>query len=196
MSTSALIPGNPPNGQETTKYFLPMDKYRKFETDRLLLRPTVVEDTPLILEMLNMPKWLKFIGDRNVKTLEEARSYIETRMLPQLERLGYSNYTLVRQSEGILIGTCGLYDREGLEGIDIGFALLPQFEGQGYGFEAAERIKKAAFEEFGINQLQGITSQENIASQTLLRKLGFKQIGTTRLPDEKEDLFLFKTQTS
>lgn len=173
-----------------------MDKYRKFETDRLLLRPTVVEDAPLILEMLNMPKWLKFIGDRNVKTLEEARSYIETRMLPQLERLGYSNYTLVRQPDGILIGTCGLYDREGLEGIDIGFALLPQFEGQGYGFEAAERIKKAAFEEFGINQLQGITSQENIASQTLLRKLGFKQIGTTRLPDEKEDLFLFKTQTS
>jgi ribosomal-protein-alanine N-acetyltransferase len=158
-----------------------MDDFRNFETERLLLRPTGLEDAELVLELLNMPKWLKFIGDRKVKTLEEAREYIKN--------------TLVKKSDGILIGTCGLYDREGLEGIDIGFALLPQFEGQGYGFEAAERIKKAAFEDFGIDQLQGITSQENIASQTLLRKLGFKQIGTTRLPNEKEDLFLFKTQT-
>jgi len=172
-----------------------MDEFRNFETGRLLFRPTGLEDAELVLELLNMPKWLKFIGDRNVKTLEEAREYIKNRMLTQLERLGYSNYTLVKKSDGILIGTCGLYDREGLEGIDIGFALLPQFEGQGYGFEAAERIKKAAFEDFGIDQLQGITSQENIASQTLLRRLGFKQIGTTRLPNEKEDLFLFKTQT-
>lgn len=169
-----------------------MDKYREFETDRLLLRPTTVQDAPLVLEMLNMPKWLKFIGDRNVKTLEEAREYIKTRMLPQLERLGYSNYTMITKSDRSQIGTCGLYDREGLEGIDIGFALLPKYEGQGYGFEAAERIKEAAFEEFEIDELQGITAQENSASQKLLIKLGFKQIGTTRLPNEKEELFLFK----
>jgi len=171
-----------------------MDSYRHFETERLILRPSGLEDADLVLELLNTPKWLQFIGDRNVKTLEEARSYIETRMLPQLERLGYSNYTLVRKSDGTLIGTCGLYDREGLEGIDIGFALLPQFEGRGYGFEAAERIKKVAFEDFAIEQLQGITTKENIVSQKLLKKLGFNLVGTTRLPNEKEDLFLFKTQ--
>lgn len=172
-----------------------MDSYRHFETERLLLRPTGLEDAALVLELLNTPKWLKFIGDRNVKSLEEAQEYIKNRMLPQLERLGYSNYTLVKKSDGTLIGTCGLYDREGLEGIDIGFALLPQFEGQGYGFEAAQRIKAAAFEDFGIDQLQGITSPGNIASQTLLTKLGFNLVGTTRLPNQKEDLFLFKTQT-
>jgi RimJ/RimL family protein N-acetyltransferase len=171
-----------------------MDSYRHFETERLILRPTELEDAVLVLELLNTPKWLKFIGDRNVKSLEEAQEYIKNRMLPQLERLGYSNYTLVTKSDGTPIGTCGLYDRDGLEGIDIGFALLPQFEGQGYGFEAAKRIKAAAFEDFGIDQLQGITSQENIASQTLLKKLGFNLVGTTRLPNQKEDLFLFKTQ--
>ena len=171
-----------------------MDDYKVFETERLILRPTGVEDAALILKLLNMPKWLRFIGDRNVNTLEEAQLYIESRMLPQLERLGYGNYTLVKKSDGTRLGTCGLYDREGLEGIDIGFALLPEFEGEGYGFEAAKRIKVAAFEDFDINELQGITSKENIASQKLLKKLGFHLIGSTRLPNEKEDLFLFKTK--
>jgi len=170
-----------------------MDDFRSFETERLLLRPTGMEDAKFILELLNTPKWLQFIGDRHVNTLEEAKNYIETRMLPQLKRLGYSNYTLVRNSDGALLGTCGLYDREGLEGIDIGFALLPQFESQGYGYEAARKLKEAAFDDFGIDQLQGITSKENIASQKLLKKLGFNLVGTTRLPNEKEDLFLFKT---
>ena len=170
-----------------------MDDFRSFETERLLLRPTGMEDAKFIFELLNTPKWLQFIGERNVNTLEEAKNYIETRMLPHLKRLGYSNYTLVRNSDGALLGTCGLYDREGLEGIDIGFALLPQFEGQGYGYEAARKLKEAAFDDFGIDQLQGITSKENIASQKLLKKLGFNLVGTTRLPNEKEDLFLFKT---
>ena len=164
------------------------------ETDRLLLRPTGIEDAELVLELMNTPKWIRFIGDRNVHSLEEAKTYIESRMLPQLKRLGYSNYTLVRRSDGSLLGTCGLYDREGLEGIDIGFALLPHFEGQGYGFEAASRIKKAAFEDFGIEQLQAITSKENIASQKLLVKLEFEPVGTTRLPNENEDLLLFKSK--
>ncbi len=182
------------NGQGTMKYSQLLGNHKAFETERLLLRPTGIEDSGLILELLNMPKWLRFIGDRNVKTLEEAHAYIESRMLPQLERLGYGNYTLVKKSDGSLLGTCGLFDREGLEGIDIGFALLPEFEGEGYGFEAAYRIKAAAFEDFGINELQAITSKENIASQKLLKKLGFRLIGTTRLPNEKEDLFLFKTK--
>ena len=165
-----------------------------YETDRLLLRPTGIEDAELVLELMNTAKWIRFIGDRNVHSLEEAKTYIESRMLPQLKRLGYSNYTLVRRSDGSLLGTCGLYDREGLEGIDIGFALLPRFEGQGYGFEAASHIKKAAFEDFGIEQLQAITSKENIASQKLLVKLEFEPVGTTRLPNENEDLLLFKSK--
>ncbi len=173
-----------------------MSDYLIFETDRLLMRPTGVEDAAFILELLNTPKWLKFVGDRNVHSEEEAQSYIESRMLPQLRRLGYSNYTLVRKSDGSLVGICGLYDREGLEGVDIGFALLPRFEGLGYGFEASARMKEAAFEDFGIEELQAITSKENIESQNLLRKVGFRLAGTTRLPDENEDLLLFKTNIS
>ena len=111
----------------------------------------------------------------------------------QLHRLGYSNYTILRKADGVKLGSCGLYDREGLEGIDIGFALLPQFEGKGYGFEAARRIREAAHQTFGIKELRGITSKENLASQALLKKLGFSQVGTIQLPNDSEDLILFKT---
>lgn len=169
-----------------------MNKKISFETERLIIRPTGIEDAALILELMNTPKWLEFIGDRNVKTTEESRAYIEEKMLPQLERLGYANYTVIKKSGGTKIGTCGLYDREGLEGIDIGFAFLPQFESQGYGFESALCIKNAAFEEFEIDSLRAITSKRNVASQKLLEKLGFTCTGVTTLPDENEELLLYK----
>jgi RimJ/RimL family protein N-acetyltransferase len=169
-----------------------MSKNKSFETERLVIRPTGIEDAALILELVNTPKWLEFIGDRNVKTMEESRAYIEEKMLPQLERLGYANYTVIKKSEGSKIGTCGLYDREGLDGIDIGFAFLPQFECQGYGYESALCIKNAAFEEFGIEELRAITSKKNVASQKLLEKLGFNCTGVTTLPGENEELLLYK----
>lgn len=99
-----------------------MKTYDTFETERLLLKATSKEDASFILELLNTPKWIKNIGDRNVKSLEAAQNYILERMTPQFERLGYSNYTVIRKADGAKMGTCGLYDREGLEGIDIGFA--------------------------------------------------------------------------
>ena len=160
-------------------------------TERLVLKPTTEEDAEFIFELLNTPKWLKFIGDRNVRSTTDAAEYIKTRMLPQLERLGYGNYTVVRTSDNIKIGTCGLFDREGLEGIDIGFAFLPDYEGKGYGFESANKLKEVAFEEFGIKEINAITSKENINCQKLLGKLGLKLKGTTILPNEKEELLLY-----
>ena len=94
-------------------------------TERLVLKPTTLEDAAFILELLNSPKWLKFIGDRNVKSIAEAEAYIKERMLPQFERLGFTNNVVIRKADGKKIGACGLYDRDGLEGIDIGFAFLP-----------------------------------------------------------------------
>ncbi len=117
-----------------------MSQYQTFETERLILKPTSEEDAEFIFELFNMPKWLQFIGDRNIKTLENARAYIKTKMLPQLNRLGYCNYTLIKKTDNTKIGTCGLYDREGLKGIDIGFALLPGYERKGYAFESANKI--------------------------------------------------------
>lgn len=163
-----------------------------FETERLLLRSTSVDDAAFIFELLNTPKWLKYIGDRNVTSVESAKEYIKAKMLPQLEKLGYSNYTLIRKSDSKKIGTCGLYDRDGLEGIDIGFAFLPEFENEGYGYESANKLKNIAFDKFGIKEINAITKKDNIPSQKLLEKLGLKLIGTTILPNEDVELLLYK----
>jgi [ribosomal protein S5]-alanine N-acetyltransferase len=169
-----------------------MPSYKSFETERLVLRPTSEADAPFMFELLNSPKWIKYIGDRNVRSVEDAKNYIKSRMQPQLEKLGYSNYTVIRKSDQVKLGVCGLYDREGLEGIDIGFAFLPEYEGNGYALEAAKEVKRAGLEEFGISQLRAITIKENVGSQKLLVKLGFKFIKMVQLPTDPEDLMLFE----
>jgi len=171
-----------------------MNQYKNFETERLILKPTSEEDAEFIFELLNTPKWIKYIGDRNIKTVENAKDYIKIKMLPQLKRLGYSNYTLIRKSDNHKIGTCGLYDRDGLEGIDIGFAFLPEYERNGYAFESANKLMNAAFNEFEITKINAITVKDNISSQKLLEKLGLKLNGTTKLPDDDVELLLYKME--
>lgn len=168
--------------------------YKTFETERLLLQPTSVKDASMIYKLLNTPKWLQYIGDRNIKTVTEAKKYIEKRMLPQLHRLGYGNYTVIRKSDKQKIGSCGLYDREGVEGVDIGFAFLPQYEQKGYAFEAASCILHAAFYEFNIQTVQGYTTKQNYGSQKLLEKLGLLKKGTVTLPDDDEEILLYKIE--
>ena len=168
--------------------------YLSFETERLILKATNEEDAPLILELLNTPEWIQYIGDRNVHSLEEAAAYIRKKMTPQLERLGYSNYTVIRMDDNAKLGFCGLYDREGLEGVDIGFAFLPKYHKQGYAFEAASRLLAAAYEHFHIHSVSAITSQENINSQKLLVKLGLQRVGLVTMPNEDEELFLYRME--
>lgn len=169
-------------------------KYKSFETERLILRPTSENDSDFIFELLNTPKWLKYIGDRDVKTVENAREYIHKKMTPQLERLGFSNYTLITKQDNKKIGTCGLYDREGIEGIDIGFAFLPKYEKKGFAFESSNKLKEVAFSEFGFKTISAITTKDNISSQKLLERLGLKFIKTTKIPNDDEELLLYKIE--
>ena len=145
-----------------------------FETQRLILRITSEEDASFLVELLNTPKWLQYIGDRGVRTIEDGEKYVRERITPQFKRLGFSNFTVIRKSDGAKIGCCGLYDREGLEGVDLGFAFLPQYEKKGYAFESAQRVLEIGIQDFGIEKIQAITVKENIDSQKLLEKLGFQ----------------------
>ncbi len=165
--------------------------YREFETERLLIRPTLEEDAELIYQLMNTPKFIKFVGDRHINSIQDAEKYIRIKMHPQLKALGYSNYSLIAKADGSKIGTCGLYNRDGVDGIDIGFGLLPQYEGFGYAYESAHRLLKAAFEEFDIEEIKAITSKENVSSQRLLVRLGLEMIGTTKLPNENQEILLY-----
>lgn len=168
--------------------------YKSFETERLILKPASVDDAAFILKILNMPKFLKFVGDRKVRTLEQAKNYIAERMLPQLEKLGYGNYIVIQKSDNTKAGCCGLYKRDGLDIVDIGFAYLPEYEGKGFGFEAANALKKAAKNDFNIKEICAITAQQNKASQKLLEKLGLQFQKMVVLPNETEELRYYYLQ--
>ena len=171
-----------------------MQQYKSFQSERLIIRPTLEQDAELIYQLMNSPKFIKYVGDRQLYSVKDAEKYIQDKMLPQLHSLGYSNYSLINKKNGAKIGICGLYDREGLDGIDIGFGILPEYEGLGYAFESSSTIIKAGFEELEISEIKAITNKENISSQYLLVKLEFELKGTIMLPNENDELLLYKIE--
>lgn len=167
------------------------DLYESYETDRVIIRPTQLDDASFLLELMNTPKWIQFIGDRKVHSEEDAKKYIEERMFPQLERLGYSNNTVIRKSDHVKIGTCGLYDREGLDGVDIGFAFLPQYEGQGYAFESSNKLMELAQNKWNLRRIGAITLEDNKSSQRLLERLGLRFQKVMKLEEDAEELMYY-----
>ena len=168
-----------------------MNKLLSFSTERLLLKPSSKDDAGFFVQLLNSPKWLKYIGDRKVYWEKEAEAYIARKITPQFGRLGFGNYTVLLKERKVKIGTCGLYDRDGLEGIDFGFAFLPEFEKHGYATESCKRLLKAAKEEFNLDKLKAITIEANLDSQNLLRKLGFSFKKKFRMEGDSEELWLY-----
>lgn len=162
-----------------------------FQTNRLIIRPTDETDAPFVVTLMNSPGWLQYIGDRQVYSKEDAVEYIRTRITPQFERLSYGSYTVLRKSDETKIGTCGLYDRDGINGIDIGYALLPDFQGNGYAFEAVDQLKGLAFNQFGLTKIHAITNKENLSSQRLLKKIGLRFDSFVTLPHQAEEVMLF-----
>lgn len=152
-----------------------------------------VEDADLIFELYNMPKFLQFIGDRNIQTLSDAENYIKAKFLPQIERLGYGNYLIETKEDNHKIGGVGIFEREGLDIADIGFSLLERFEGKGYAFEAAQKVKSIGMDEFGLQKISAITTKDNVSSQKLIEKLGLKFQKFVILPNEDEELMYYET---
>ena len=165
---------------------------KAYETERLRLTHTSLQDAAFILELLNTPKWLQFIGDRNVKNLIAAENYIQTKILPQYQKNGFGNFTVSLKENGSKIGSCGLYDREGVDGIDIGFAFLPSYEKKGYAFESASKVKEIAISEFKLDRISAITDRKNLGSQRLLEKLDLNYSEVIKLPDSNQSLLLYQ----
>lgn len=164
------------------------------ETERLLLKPTSEEDAPFLFYLMNSPKWLKYIGNREITSFEKARNYILRRIKPQQAQQGLGSFTVIRKADQKKIGTCGLYRREGLPAPDIGFAFLPRFEHKGYAFEAARKVLETGLETYHLQQILAITTADNTSSQRLLKKLGLKQTGMVLLPGDEAQCCLFELQ--
>lgn len=166
----------------------------KLQTERLRIEEATVEDDSFFFRLLNSPNWIKHIGDRGIRTKQDALSYIEKSLIDSYTKLGFGLYKVTFKETNEPVGISGFLRRDYLEHPDIGFATLPEFEGRGYSFEAANAVLKFGREELNMKTVYAITSNENLVSQKLLVKIGLEAIGRIQPPNEQE-LILFSTET-
>ena len=161
------------------------------ETRRLILRPVELTDAPFIFELVNDPSFLRFIGDKNVRNLDDARGYIEKGPRASYARHGFGLWLVQTKLGHHPIGLCGLVKRDTLADVDIGFAFLPDGRGQGYAFEAASWTLAQARDVFGLRRVVAIASPDNEASATLLQRIGLRDEGFITLGTDSTPLRYF-----
>ncbi len=167
------------------------DVRRVLETGRLRLRRLTLADAPFILEILNDPDWLRFIGDKGVRTLEDARNYIRTGPLESYARHGFGLLLVEQRTDGAPAGLCGLVKREALEDVDVGYAFLPPFRGLGYAHESASAVLHFAKDVVGLRRVAAITNPDNARSIRVLEKLGLTFERMIRLSEESPEIRFF-----
>jgi RimJ/RimL family protein N-acetyltransferase len=158
---------------------------RVLETDRLDLRELEPRDAAFVLELVNDPAWLRYIGDRGIRTLDDAGNYILKGPRDMYARLGFGLWLAATKS-GEAVGMCGLLRREGLDDVDIGFAFLAAHRRMGYAYEAAAAVLGYAKHVLKLPRVVAITAPDNDISARLLGKLGFRFERVLALPDAKE----------
>ena len=163
------------------------------ETERLALRPLAVDDAPFILALLNEPSFVRYIGDKQVRNVEDARQYILNGPVASYERNGFGLCLVQLRETQTKIGMCGLIRREELAEPDIGFAYLPDFWGKGLAYEAAKAVLHDADERLELKRVLAITSLDNDASIKLLKRLGFEFDRVMKLSSNREEVRLFSS---
>jgi len=161
------------------------------ETSRLALRPFSVEDAAFVYGLVNDPAWLEHIGNRNVRSLEDARAYIRDRILTMYERVGFGMYVVALQGTGEAVGTCGLIRRDGLDDVDIGFAFLPRYRGRGFAVESAAAVLAHATGVLRMKRVVAIVSAANHRSIRILEKIGLRFERMLKLPGDDEEVRLY-----
>lgn len=161
------------------------------QTRRLDLRRFTVDDAAFIFDLLNDPDFIRFIGDKGIRTLHDARNYVLNGPLASYERFGFGMYLVSLRADGTPIGMCGLVKREALPDVDVGFALLPGFRGQGYAAEAAGAVVAYGQREFGLRRIAGIVDPANSGSIRVLETLGLTFERMILMPGAASEIKLF-----
>ena len=161
------------------------------ETDRLQLRLLSVDDAEFILRLLNEPSFIQNIGDRGVRTIDDARAYILKGPIASYEKFGFGLWMVETRFESTPIGICGLLKRDVLADVDIGYALLPEFWSQGYALESASAVTSYASESLGLKRVVAVVNADNQSSIRLLEKMGFKYERMVRLSEGAPEIKLF-----
>ena len=164
------------------------------ETERLLIEPLQVSDAAFVLELMNTPDWLRYIGDRNVRNLEEAVTYLKNGPLDVYREFNFGILRVSQKESNEPIGICGFLKRPFLDAPDLGFGFLPRYFGKGYGTEAAMCLMEKA-RIFGLSdKVYAFANKENHISEKLLLKLGFSYQKDINPYHPGEYLKLFEVQ--
>jgi len=151
-----------------------LTKPLSIETDRLQIRWLHAEDAEFIYHLVNDPDWIRFIGNKNVSNLDEARTYLETGPLVMYQEQGFGLNRVALKADNVPVGLCGLLKRESIDDIELGFAFLPEHRNQGYAYEAASAVLENGRTVHHLSRLAAILAVDNIPSRHLLKKLGFE----------------------
>lgn len=161
------------------------------ETERTRLRRLTAADADFMLNLLNQPSFIQYIGDRGVRTAAAAGQYIEEKFVGSYDRNGYGLYLAELKVTGEPIGICGFVKRDALPQPDLGFALLPEYWSRGYAFETAAALLEYGKETLGFGEVLAITTPGNESSENLLMKLGFKFERLMKLSEDADEVNLF-----
>lgn len=164
------------------------------ETERLILREFDLNDAPFIHELLNSPGWLKYIGDRKIKTLADALDYLANVPLKSYRQHSFGLSMIELKETKQAVGMCGIIIRDYLAHPDIGYALLPQFEGNGYAVEITSALLQHAGRKWDIKTIYAITTADNIQSKKVLSKIGMKFQNKINVPGDEKPLDLYSTE--
>jgi len=161
------------------------------ETERLQLRRVVLDDAEFMLEVWNDPAFIRNVGDRGVRTVDQAHAAMKSGALKLYADHGYGPFVMVLRSNGTRIGICGLFKRDNLDYPDIGFSVLPDFCSKGYAGEAAFAVLAHARDDLGVRELTAIVSPGNAPSIGLIEKLGLSFVRMITMPGDEEEICLF-----
>ena len=161
------------------------------KTERLSLREIKVGDEQFILRLVNEPSFVSNIGDNGLRNLHDARRFILEGYWTNQERQGYGMFLVELRTQRVPIGGCGLLYRNNLDVTDIGFAFLPEYWGRGFAYEAAEAILKYGHSTLGIKKIVGLTSEDNLGSINLLKKLGMNFEKTVKMSKDDPGTVLY-----
>lgn len=161
------------------------------QTDRLILRRLCTDDAQFMLDLLNDEAFLRHIGDRGVRTLDDARQYILNGPVVSYSKHGFGFYRVELGETGVSIGIAGLAKRESLGDVDVGFAFLPAYRSQGYAYESASAVMTYARNTLGLTRIVAITSSANEDSARLLEKIGLRFERMIRIADDEPEIRLF-----
>jgi ribosomal-protein-alanine N-acetyltransferase len=164
------------------------------ETERLALRELNAGDAAFILELLNEPSFLHNIGDRGVRTIEDAVQYILKGPVESYARHGFGLWLVELKDAGTPAGICGLVKRDALPDADIGYAFLPRFWSRGYAYESAAAVMRHARGALGLRRVLAITNPDNAGSIKVLEKVGLRFDRLTRLSEDAPEIMLFASE--